>query len=129
MSAQVRMVETGFGSAALLFGVSGEGQAGLEVAPGAEFGFQSIGDQDIASVTAEDLEQAALSGVLMGYRMDGDLPAGIDVSCEVSDGGEHGQCEVTGTPDRGGDGTWYATAQHGYDGDRDAYLLTRLPQE
>lgn len=129
MSAQVRMVETGFGNTALMFGVSGEGESDLAVAPEAEYGLQSIGDQDIAEVTAEDLEGAALSAVMMGYRMDGDLPEGLEVSCEVSDGGEHGVCEVTGTPDGGGDGTWYATAQRGYDGDRDAYLFTRLPQE
>ena len=65
---------------------------------------------------------------MLGYANDGELPEELTVDCEVADGGEHGQCELTGTPDGGGDGSWYATAQHGYDGDRAAYLFTQLPQ-
>ncbi|HEX7352610.1 hypothetical protein [Brachybacterium sp.] len=128
MSAQVRLVSTGFGNTALLFGAGGEGGADLAAAPDAALGLQSIGGLDIAAVTPEDLEDAALSGVMMGRSMDGELPTDLDIGCEVADGGEHGLCQVTGTPDGGGDGTWIATAQHAYHGDRDAYLFTRLPQ-
>lgn len=129
MFAQVRLVSTGFGNTALMIGVSGEDGAELVVAPGAELGLQSIEQQDLSAVTTEDLKGAAFGAVMMGYRMDGDIPEGMSISCELTDGGEHGLCEVTGTPDGGGDGTWYATAQSGYNGDKVAYLFTRLPQE
>lgn len=128
-SAQVRLVETGFGHTALLFGVSATGGADLAVATGAAQGLQSIGDQELSSVTAGDLESAAASAVMRGFAHDGELPEDLSVACEVDDGGEHGVCEVAGTPDGGGDGTWLATAQRGFDGDRAAYLFTQLPQE
>ncbi|WP_299303171.1 hypothetical protein [uncultured Brachybacterium sp.] len=127
--AQVRLVPTGFGNTALLFGVTDEPGAALPVAPGAAQGLQTLGGGDVSVVTDEELAGAATSGILLGYRNDGELPADLSVTCEVSDGGEHGLCEVTGTPDGGGDGTWYASAQRGFDGDRAAYLFTQLPQE
>lgn len=127
--AQVRLVPTGFGNTALLFGVTDEPGAALPVAPGAAQGLQTLEGGDVSEVTDEELAGAATSGILLGYRNDGELPADLSVTCEVSDGGEHGLCEVTGTPDGGGDGTWYASAQRGFDGDRAAYLFTQLPQE
>lgn len=126
--AQVRLVPTGFGNTALLFGVTDEPGADLAVAPGAAQGLQTLEGGDVSAVTDEELAGAATSGVLLGHRNDGELPAHLSVTCEVADGGEHGLCEVTGTPDGGGDGTWYASAQRGYDGDRAAYLFTQLPQ-
>lgn len=131
-SAEVRLVHTGFGNTALLFGVTEtEGQmegAEFPVAAGAPVGLQTLGTEDVSAVTDEDLADAATSAVMLGYANDGELPEELTVDCEVADGGEHGQCELTGTPDGGGDGSWYATAQHGYDGDRAAYLFTQLPQ-
>ena len=129
MFAQVRLVPMGFGNTGLLFGVSGEAATDLAVAPGVALGLQSVEQDDLSAVTAESLEGAAIGGVMIGYRIDGDVPAGISATCEVTEGGEHGVCEVTGTPDGGGDGTWYATAQRGYSGDTDAYVFTMLPQE
>lgn len=126
--AQVRLVPTGFGNAALLFGVTDEAGAALPVVPGAAQGLQTLEGGDVSAVTDEELTGAATSGVLLGYRNDGELPADLSVTCEVTDGGEHGLCEVTGTPDGGGDGTWYASAQRGFDGDRAAYLFTQLPR-
>ena len=127
--AQVRLVPTGFGNTALLFGVSGESATDLAVAPGVAHGLQSMDGNDPSAVTAESMQGDAIGAVLLGYRMDGDIPEGVSADCEVIDGGAHGVCEVAGTPDGGGDGTWYATAQRGYDGDRYAYLFTQLPQE
>lgn len=127
-TAQVRMVSTGFDGTALLFGVSGQGAPDLPVAPGAEHALQVTAENDLSQVTDEDLAEDVTSAVMMGHSHDGELPADLTAECEVADGGEHGTCEVTGTPDEGGDGTWYATAQSGFDGDRAAYLFTRLPQ-
>ena len=127
-TAQVRMVSTGFDGTALLFGVSGQGAPELPVAPGAEHALQATSADDLSQVTGEDLAEDVTSAVMMGHSHDGELPADLTAECEVTDGGEHGMCEVTGTPDEGGDGTWYATAQSGFDGDRAAYLFTRLPQ-
>lgn len=126
--AQVRLVPTGFGNTALLFGVTDGTGAALAVAPGAAQGLQTLEGRDVSAVTDEDLTGAATSGILLGYRHDGELPADLSVTCEVTDSGEHGLCEVTGTPDGGGDGTWYASAQRGFDGDRAAYLFTQLPR-
>lgn len=126
--AQVRLVRAGFGNTALLFGVAGEAGASLAVAPGAAQGLQSLEGEDVSAVTDEELADAATSAVMRGFAHDGELPAELSVTCEVGDGGERGLCEVAGTPDGGGDGTWYASAQHGYDGDRAAYLFTQLPQ-
>lgn len=127
-TAQVRMVSTGFDGTALLFGVSSQGAPDLPVAPGAEHALQVIAANDLSQVTGEDLAEDVTSAVMMGHSHDGELPAGMTAECEVADDGEHGTCVVTGTPDGGGDGTWYATAQSGFDGDRAAYLFTRLPQ-
>lgn len=125
--ALVHMVPTGFGNTALLYEVTDQSMPDYTVAPGAQLGLQAI-EGDIAGVTDEDLAGAAMSAVMMGDRNDGEVPPELAITCEVTDGGEHGLCEVAGTPDGGGDGAWYATAQNGYDGDRAAYLFTRLPQ-
>lgn len=126
--AQVRLVPTAFGGTALLFGVTDEAGAELDVAEAPQ-GLQAIEGEDVSAVTEQELADAAISAVMMGSGGDGEPPTDLSVRCEVSDGGEHGLCEVTGTPDGGGDGTWYASAQRGFDGDRAAYLFTQLPQE
>ena len=126
--AQVRLVPTAFGGTALLFGVTDEAGAELDVAEAPQ-GLQAIEGEDVSAVTEQELADAAISAVMMGSGGDGEPPTDLSVMCEVSDGGEHGLCEVTGTPDGGGDGTWYASAQRGFDGDRAAYLFTQLPQE
>ncbi|ATG53502.1 hypothetical protein CFK41_00965 [Brachybacterium ginsengisoli] len=127
--ADVHMVGAGFGSTALLYAVSSTEGVDASVVSDAPFALQTLGQTEPANATAADLEEAVISGVMMGYSEDGELPAELDATCEVTDGGEHALCEVTGTPDGGGDGTWYATAQRGYSGDTDAYVFTRLPQE
>ena len=125
--ALVHLVPTGFGNTALMFGVNDQAMPEYTVAPGAEVGIQSLAEGSHSDVTAETMAEAATGAVMMGDRNDGDLPESLEVTCEVSDEGQHGLCEVTGTPDGGGDGTWYATAQNGFDGDVPAYLFTRLP--
>ena len=127
--AQVRLVPTAFGGTALLFGVTDEAGAELDVAAGAAQGLQTIDGEDVSAVTEQELADAALSAVMMGSGGDGEPPTDLSVTCEVLDGGEHGMCEVAGTPDGDGDGSWYASAQRGFDGDRAAYLFTQLPQE
>lgn len=126
--ADVHMVDAGFGRTALLYAVSGTEGVEASVAP-APFALQTLWQVTPGDATAADLEEAVTSGVMMGHSHDGELPADLDATCEVTDGGEHALCEVTGTPDGGGDGTWYATAQRGYSGDTDAYVFTMLPQE
>ncbi|HIY24337.1 MAG TPA: hypothetical protein H9837_08545 [Candidatus Brachybacterium merdigallinarum] len=125
--ALVHLVPTGFGNTALMFGVNDQAMPEYTVAPGAEVGIQSLAEGGHADVTAETMADAAMGAVMMGDRNDGDLPESLEITCEVSDEGQHGLCEVTGTPEGGGDGTWYATAQNGFDGDVPAYLFTRLP--
>lgn len=127
--ADVHMVRAGFGSTALVYAVSSTEGVDASVVPDAPFALQTLWQTEPANATAADLEEAVISGVMMGYSEDGELPAELDATCEVTDGGEHALCEVTGTPDGGGDGTWYATAQRGYSGDTDAYVFTLLPQE
>lgn len=125
---QVRLVPTAWDNTALLYGVDAAEGDLLEVAPGAELGFQPAFTEDVGAVTDQDLSDIALSAVMLQWASDGELPHGLDIDCTVSDAGEHGTCEVTGTPDGGGDGTWYATAQRGYPGHTAAYVFTRLPQ-
>ena len=39
---------------------------------------------------------------------------GTDPVAERRDGGRHALCEIVGTPDGAGDGSWYGTLQPGY---------------
>lgn len=89
---------------------------------------QGIGGLDAAEpseVTLEEMEGAMVTAVMMADSPEGPLPEELDARCELLDGGRHALCEVAGTPDGGGDGTWYGTLQPGC-GDC-SVLATKLP--
>lgn len=128
--AEVRLVPTAFGGSALLISVNADGRTDLAISAGVEIAQGKVDPYLGEDPTAEDMERAVISGVSYAAHPDGDLPAEIAASCTMLDGGAHAICELTGTEDGGGDGTWYATAQPGlqrnpYDGKH--YIFSKLP--
>ncbi|MGP9536453.1 hypothetical protein ACT3SP_00475 [Brachybacterium sp. AOP43-C2-M15] len=128
LAAQVHLVPAAFGSTSLLIEVDADGDFPLGVAEAPQ-GIGSPGVSDLGDVTLDLVEGAAITAVMMADAPDGDVPAGLEADCELLDGGEHAVCEITGTPDEGGDGTWYGTAQPGYGGAKrgQVYVFTQMP--
>lgn len=123
---EARLVPTAFGHSALLLSVDEDGLTDLSIPQDAPLAFWGTEVAELEDVTAADVEGAAFSAVLMADRPDGDVPPEITIDCTMLDGGAHATCEVAGTPDGGGDGTWYATAQPGYRPGV-SYVFSQLP--
>lgn len=121
-TAVVHLVPTAFDSTALLIEVGVEGGLGVADAPQ---GIGSMGIDDPSQITEADAEGAAINAVMMADSPEGPLPEELDAQCDLLDSGQHALCEVTGTPEGGGDGTWYGTLQTGYSWP--IYLFTQLP--
>ena len=88
--------------------------------------------QEHGGLTALQLAEGARAtarffAFMLAEAPDGDIPDGVDATCQVLDGGDHLVCDVTGTTDGGGDGTWYGTAQPG-DDTEPYYVFGLLPQ-
>lgn len=128
LEAQVRLVPAAFGATSLLIEVDADGDFPLGASDAAQ-GIGALGVADPAEITVEDLEGAALTAVMMAEAPDGELPAGLETDCELLDDGAHAVCEVTGTPQGGGDGTWYGTVQPGHGGAERGLVsvFTQLP--
>ena len=73
----------------------------------------------------EEVEGAMVTAVMMADSPEGPLSEELDARCELRDGGRHALCEIVGTPDGGGDGSWYGTLQPGYG--NYVVLATKLP--
>lgn len=123
---EARLVPVAFGHSALLLSADEDGLTDLSIPQDAPLALWSVQRTDPADVTPADVEGAAFNAVLMADHPDGDVPPELIIDCTVLAGGAHATCEVTGTPDEGGDGAWYATAQPGY-GPEVAYLFSQLP--
>lgn len=121
-TAVVHLVPTAFDSSALLIEVGVTDGLGVADAPQ---GIGSLSVEDPARMTEADADGAVLDAVMMAEAPDGDVPEELDAQCELLDGGQHALCEVTGTPDGCGDGTWYGTVQTGYSWP--VVLFTQLP--
>lgn len=128
LEAEVHLVPAAFGATSLLIEVDADGDFPLDVAEGPQ-GIGALGVTDPEEITVEDAEAAALTAVMMADAPDGELPDGLDADCELLDEGAHAVCEVTGTPQGGGDGTWYGTVQPGYGGAERGlvHVFTQLP--
>lgn len=123
---EARLVPVAFGRSALLLSADEDGLTDLSIPENTPLGLWSADVASLADVTAADVEGAAFNAVLMADHPDGDVPPEISIDCAVLDGGMHATCEVTGTPDGGGDGTWYATSQPGFRSDV-TYVFSQLP--
>ncbi|MEE1650533.1 hypothetical protein V1260_06980 [Brachybacterium sp. J144] len=128
-TAEARIVRTPFDGTGLLILASDGERHELVVPEGAVIGFSGTGSRSLDEVTAEEVEGAAINGVLLASSPEGPLPADVSADCELLDGGEHAICEVTGTPDGAGDGTYLLTSQNRYAGEPGSlgYLVTELP--
>lgn len=110
-TAVVHLVPAAFGATSLLVEVGVTDGLAVAEAP------QGIGGLSAAvpsEVTLEEIEGAMVTAVMMADSPEGPLPEELDVRCELRDGGRHALCEIVGTPDGGGDGSWYGTLQPGY---------------
>lgn len=121
-TAVVHLVPAAFGATSLLVEVGVTDGLAVAEAP------QGIGGLSAAvpsEVTLEEVEGAMVTAVMMADSPEGPLPEELDARCELRDGGRHALCEVVGTPDGGGDGSWYGTLQPGYG--NYVVLATKLP--
>lgn len=121
-TAVVHLVPAAFGATSLLVEVGVTDGLAVAEAP------QGIGGLSAAvpsEVTLEEIEGAMVTAVMMADSPEGPLPEELDVRCELRDGGRHALCEIVGTPDGGGDGSWYGTLQPGYG--NYVVLATKLP--
>ncbi|WP_193116930.1 hypothetical protein [Brachybacterium tyrofermentans] len=123
---EARLVPVAFGHSALLLSADADGLTELSIPEGTPLGLWGAGVAELENVTAADVEDAAFNAVLMAEHPDGDVPPEIPIDCTVLDTGAHATCEVAGTTDGGGDGTWYATAQSGFGSDV-TYLFSQFP--
>lgn len=121
-TAVVHLVPAAFGATSLLVEVGVTD--GLDVAEAP----QGVGGLSAAlpsEVALEEVEGAMVTAVMMADSPEGPLPEELDARCELRDGGRHALCEIVGTPDGGGDGSWYGTLQPGYG--NYVVLATKLP--
>ncbi|MGP5056827.1 hypothetical protein ACTXJ3_17325 [Brachybacterium paraconglomeratum] len=121
-TAVVHLVPAAFGATSLLVEVGVTDGLAVAEAP------QGIGGLSAAvpsEVTLEEVEGAMVTAVMMADSPEGPLPEELDARCELRDGGRHALCEIVGTPDGGGDGSWYGTLQPGYG--TYVVLATKLP--
>lgn len=121
-TAVVHLVPAAFGATSLLVEVGVTDGLAVAEAP------QGVGSLSAAlpsEVTLEEVEGAMVTAVMMADSPEGPLPEELDARCELRDGGRHALCEIVGTPDGGGDGSWYGTLQPGYG--NYVVLATKLP--
>lgn len=121
-TAVVHLVPAAFGATSLLVEVGVTDGLAVAEAP------QGIGGLSAAlpsEVALEEVEGAMVTAVMMADSPDGPLSEELDARCELRDGGRHALCEIVGTPDGGGDGSWYGTLQPGYG--NYVVLATKLP--
>lgn len=121
-TAVVHLVPAAFGATSLLVEVGVTDGLAVAEAP------QGIGGLSAAmpsEVTLEEVEGAMVTAVMMADSPEGPLPEELDARCELRDGGRHALCEIVGTPDGGGNGSWYGTLQPGYG--NYVVLATKLP--
>ncbi|MGY5765196.1 hypothetical protein ACXET9_08345 [Brachybacterium sp. DNPG3] len=126
----VRLVPTAFGSTALIYSIGSGVDTDFTVPAGAAVVIGDAAGADAASVAKDDLESGVLDAILLSDQADGDLPADLAIDCQILDDGAHALCEVTGTADGAGDGSWYATAQGVSQKQTDSveYAVALLPQ-
>lgn len=122
-TAVVHLVPSAFGATSLFIEVGVTD--GLDIAQAPQ-GIGALAAEEPGAITREDAEGAVLTAVMMADSPEGPLPEGLEVRCDLLDGGVHMLCDVTGTPDGGGDGSWYGTVQPGYRWD--VVLATQLPE-
>lgn len=121
-TAVVHLVPAASGATSLLVEVGATGGLAVAEAP------QGIGGLSAAvpsEVTLEEVEGAMVTAVMMADSPEGPLPEELGARFELRDGGRHALCEIVGTPDGGGDGSWYGTLQPGYG--NYVVLATKLP--
>lgn len=121
-TAVVHLVPAASGATSLLVEVGVTDGLAVAEAP------QGIGGLSAAvpsEVTLEEVEGAMVTAVMMADSPEGPLPEELGARCELRDGGRHALCEIVGTPDGGGDGSWYGTLQPGYG--NYVVLATKLP--
>lgn len=121
-TAVVHLVPAALGATSLLVEVDVSDGLAVAEAP------QGIGGLSAAvpsEVTREEVEGAMVTAVMMADSPEGPLPEELGARCELRDGGRHALCEIVGTPDGGGDGSWYGTLQPGYG--NYVVLATKLP--
>ncbi len=110
-TAVVHLVPAAFGATSLLVEVGVTDGLAVAEAPQGTGGLSAAVPSE---VTLEEIEGAMVTAVMMADSPEGPLPEELDVRCELRDGGRHALCEIVGTPDGGGDGSWYGTLQPGY---------------
>ncbi|MEO2096673.1 MAG: hypothetical protein ABGX90_05940 [Brachybacterium sp.] len=121
-AAVVHLVPAASGATSLLVEVDVSDGLAVAEAP------QGIGGLSAAvpsEVALEEVEGAMVTAVMMADSPEGPLPEELGARCELRDGGRHALCEIVGTPDGGGDGSWYGTLQPGYG--NYVVLATKLP--
>lgn len=121
-TAVVHLVPAALGATSLLVEVDVSDGLAVAEAP------QGVGGLSAAvpsEVTLEEVEGAMVTAVMMADSPEGPLPEELGARCELRDGGRHALCEIVGTPDGGGDGSWYGTLQPGYG--NYVVLATKLP--
>lgn len=121
-TAVVHLVPAALGATSLLVEVDVTDGLAVAEAP------QGVGGLSAAvpsEVTLEEVEGAMVTAVMMADSPEGPLPEELGARCELRDGGRHALCEIVGTPDGGGDGSWYGTLQPGYG--NYVVLATKLP--
>lgn len=121
-TAVVHLVPAAFGATSLLVEVGVTDGLAVAEAPQGTGGLSAAVPSE---VTLEEIEGAMVTAVMMADSPEGPLPEELDVRCELRDGGRHALCEIVGTPDGGGDGSWYGTLQPGYG--NYVVLATKLP--
>ena len=110
-TAVVHLVPAAFGATSLLVEVGVTDGLAVAEAPQGTGGLSAAVPSEVA---LEEIEGAMVTAVMMADSPEGPLPEELDVRCELRDGGRHALCEIVGTPDGGGDGSWYGTLQPGY---------------
>lgn len=126
-TSEVALVRTAFGHTQILVHVDGEGSGPLTAPVDTPIVLGASEEHHPGNVTADAARDTVIQAVMLAEAPDGDIPGGVDATCQVLDGGDHLVCDVTGTPDGGGDGTWYGTVQPGGD-TRTTYLFGLLPE-
>lgn len=127
VTVQVALAPSAFGKTVVIHHVDGQGPGDFTVPTGTEIVAAASEEDDRASVTEGSAQETVIEAVMLAEHPDGDIPAEVEATCQVLDSGDHLVCDVTGTTDGGGDGTWYGTAQPG-DDTEPYYMFGLLPQ-
>ncbi len=127
VTVQVALAPSAFDKTVVIHHVDGQGPGDFTVPTGTEIVAAASEEDDRASVTEGSAQETVIEAVMLAEHPDGDIPAEVGATCQVLDSGDHLVCDVTGTTDGGGDGTWYGTAQPG-DDTEPYYVFGLLPQ-